>query len=110
MTARFDAIARGMPEFYFGRFDVRYDLLDDLKRGENFTVIEANGAGSEVTHIWDRKTRLFDAYRALFNQQRTLFEFGAANRARGFTGIGPLHLLRLWLRERRLTRCYKEPG
>jgi len=108
MEERFESIARGMPEFYFGRFDVRYASLDDLKRGESFVLIEVNGAGSEATHIWDRNTRLRDAYKALFEQQRMLFEFGAANRARGFSAIRLIPCLRLWLRQFWLTRSYRE--
>lgn len=108
MEARFDAIARGMPEFYFGRFDVRYDSLEDLRAGRNFWLIEVNGAGSEATHIWDNSTRLGDAYRFLFFQQRTLFEFGAANRARGFSSVNAFRLLGLAMKQARLGRSYLE--
>ncbi len=108
MEERFDAIARGMPEFYFGRFDVRYDDLEELRAGRNFHLIEVNGAGSEATHIWDKTTRLSDAYRFLFFQQRTLFEFGAANRARGFSSVNAFRLLRLALKQARLGRAYLE--
>ncbi len=108
MEERFDAISQGMPEFYFGRFDVRYDSLDDLKAGRNFHLIEVNGAGSEATHIWDKTTRLRDAYQFLFFQQRTLFEFGAANRARGFSSVNAFHLLGLAMKQARLGRSYLE--
>lgn len=110
MEARFDAIARGMPEFYFGRFDVRYSSLEDLKRGENFVLIEANGAGSEATHIWDRQARLRDAYKALFEQLRMAFEIGAANRARGFSTTGLFTVLGLCLKQARLMRRYADPS
>ncbi|MBI1217171.1 MAG: D-alanine--D-alanine ligase [Rhodobacteraceae bacterium] len=108
MEARFDAISQGMPEFYFGRFDVRYDSLDDLRAGTNFWLIEVNGAGSEATHIWDKTTKLRDAYDFLFFQQRTLFEFGAANRARGFSSVNAFRLLGLALKQARLGRAYLE--
>ncbi len=97
-----------MPEFYFGRFDVRYDSLEDLRAGRNFWLIEVNGAGSESTHIWDRTTRLRDAYSFLFFQQRTLFEIGAANRARGFSSVNAFRLLGLALKQARLGRSYVE--
>ena len=108
MEARFDAISQGMPEFYFGRFDVRYDSLDDLRAGRNFWLIEVNGAGSEATHIWDKTTKLRDAYDFLFFQQRTLFEFGAANRARGFSSVNAFRLLGLAMKQARLGRAYLE--
>lgn len=108
MEERFDAIARGMPEFYFGRFDIRYDDIEDLRAGRNFHLIEVNGAGSEATHIWDNTTKLGDAYKFLFFQQRTLFEFGAANRARGFSSVNAFRLLGLALKQARLGRSYLE--
>lgn len=106
MTERFDGIARDIPEFYFGRFDVRFSSLAALKRGEDFTIIEVNGAGSEATHIWDRRTRLIEAYRTLFKQVEYLFEIGNLNRARGFRPAGPIDLLRLCDRQRRLMARY----
>lgn len=68
-------IARQIPEFYFGRFDVRYKDEVSLKKGE-FQIIEINGAGSEATHIWDANTKLIDAYTTLFQQWRLIFEIG----------------------------------
>lgn len=88
MRARFDAIARAVPEFWFGRFDVRFGDFADLQRGEGFTIVEVNGAGSESTHIWDSRTTLLAAYRALFRQFDLLWRIGAANRRRGFRPEG----------------------
>lgn len=84
MSERFDAIARSIPEFWFGRFDVRFAEIDDLRRGEGFTIVEVNGAGAESTHIWDSRTTLRAAYAALFRQYAALWRIGAHNRRRGF--------------------------
>jgi hypothetical protein len=83
MEARFEAIARAIPEFHFGRFDIRFADFTQVQAGEGFTIVEVNGAGAESTHIWDRKTSLWKAWRDLMRQYRWLFEIGAANRARG---------------------------
>lgn len=80
---RFHEIAAEMPEYYFGRFDVRFRDIESFQRGENFKIIEANGASSEETHIWDPNGRLIDAYRTLFDQFRLVFEIGDLNRRRG---------------------------
>ncbi|HEY0524578.1 MAG TPA: D-alanine--D-alanine ligase [Stellaceae bacterium] len=106
MTDRIDRIAREVPEFYFGRFDVRFRTIEDLRRGEGFRIIEYNGAGSEATHIWDRDTRLLDAWRTLLGHGRLAFEIGARNRVRGFRPTAPMTLLRLWRNEKRLMRLY----
>ena len=41
--ARLDAIACSMREFHYGRFRLRFASIDELARGENFSVIEING-------------------------------------------------------------------
>ncbi len=56
MEARFDEIAQRLPEFHFGRFDVRFERFADVQQGRGFTIVEVNGAGAESTHIWDRRT------------------------------------------------------
>jgi hypothetical protein len=42
-----------IPEFYYGRLDIRYESRELLEQGKSFSVIEVNGAGSEPTHIYD---------------------------------------------------------
>ncbi len=76
LTQTIDRLAKKMPDFYFGRFDVRYESTESLMRGEGFQIVEINGAGAEATHIWDSNTRLVDAYKTLFFQWETLFEIG----------------------------------
>ena len=106
LLERCHEIASSMPEFYFGRFDVRFHDLRAFLRGEGFRIIEINGAGAEATHIWDAAVRLSDAYNTLFEQFRILFEIGAANRRRGHKPIGVLRFLREALAYRRLARRY----
>ncbi len=108
LTARIDEIARSMPEFYFGRFDVRYGNLAELRQGRGFSIIEVNGAGSEATHIWDPGTTLREAYRAQFHHYASAFRIGAANRALGAKPTPLGELLRAWGTQRRLMGLY--PG
>lgn len=71
-----ETLVRQIPEFYFGRLDIRYLNQADLKNGINFKIVEINGAGSEATHIWDPQTRLIEAYRVLYAQWELLFKIG----------------------------------
>lgn len=77
LLEKIDSISNRIPEFYFGRFDVRYENNESLKLGRSFKIVELNGAGSEATHIWDRKTSLREAYRVLFQQWGVAFEIGS---------------------------------
>ncbi len=84
LTERIDQIAKSIPEFWFGRFDVRFKSIDSFMQGEEFSIIEINGAGAEAIHIWDPDVTLGEAYRALFEQQSLMFEVARRNRKRGF--------------------------
>ncbi|MBI1291611.1 D-alanine--D-alanine ligase [bacterium] len=98
------AVADSMSEFYFGRYDIKFRDLESLKRGEDFLIVEINGASAESTHIWDASMTLWGAYRALFEQFSVLFRIGNENRRRGFKPIGGLAILkdfRTYLRQRR---------
>jgi hypothetical protein len=106
MEARFDAIAKALPEFHFGRFDVRFDRFTEVQLGRGFTILEINGAGAESTHIWDRRTGLLQAWRDLMRQYRWLFEIGAANRSRGFKPMRWAEFKAAYRREKALTPLY----
>ena len=108
LERRFDEIARSISGFHFGRFDVRFADLPALQRGEEFLVVEINGAGAESTHIWDPAAKLTDAYATLFTQFRTLFQIGDANRRLGHRPLGPVRLLKDVFDYHRVARHY--PG
>ncbi len=84
LDKRFDAIAKSMTEFYFGRFDIKFRSLDMLMKGEEFRIFEINGAGAEAIHVWDASTPLHKMYRELFRYQSLMFEISDLNRKRGF--------------------------
>jgi len=109
LRERFDAIARDIPEFYFGRFDVRFGNLDRFLAGEDFTILEVNGAGAEALHIWDPGSSLLRAYATLFRQHRLAFEIGARNRRRGFRPMPLAALARLRRQQERLRKAYRDP-
>ena len=110
LSARFDAISRSMPEFHYGRYDIRFASVAALEAGEDFRIIEINGAGSESISAWDPGTPLRAVYRRLLAHQRMLFEIGAANRARGFHTPGFRAILRAAWKQRRLIRRYPASG
>ena len=106
MQARFDEISQRLPEFYFGRYDIRFADFAEVQQGKNFTIVEVNGAGAESTHIWDRKTTLFKAWLDLFKQYRLLFKTGYLNRKRGFKPISIKSFWRGYKLEKSLTTRY----
>ncbi|MCP1610823.1 hypothetical protein J2848_002490 [Azospirillum lipoferum] len=106
LTARFDEIADQMPGFHFGRFDVRFASVERLAVGEDFRIIEVNGAGAEAIHMWDPEFRLGDAYATLFHQQALMFEVADACRAAGAQPLTALELVRYQRRQQTLLPLY----
>jgi hypothetical protein len=106
LTDAVERLARSMPDFFFGRIDVRFASTASLRRGLGFRVIEINGAGSEATHIWDPATKLLDAWRTQFFHYGAAFRIGAANRRRGFLASGARTMYRDWMNQRRLMALY----
>lgn len=93
MRDLFDDMTKEIPEFYFGRIDIRFKDMSDLETGENLKILEINGATGEVTHVWDSKNTLKQAYKDLAAQYKLLYQIGAKNKKRGFK---PTSLFTLW--------------
>ena len=93
MTEAFDRIAKDIEGFYFGRFDVRFADLEALKCGEDFTIIEYNGASSEPTHVRDSRTPARKVWHDFMEHWRYAYEIGAEHRAKG---VRPASLSEIW--------------
>ena len=106
LAARVDAIMQDIPDFHFGRLDVRFESSAALRAGERFRIIEINGVGSEATHIWDPGTTLRTAYLDQFRHYRRAFEIGADMRTRGARPSGVFELFSYWRLQRRLMASY----
>ena len=88
LQQQLDNILGGLPEFYYGRLDIKFPDTDSLERGEGLEIVEINGASSESLHIWDSGAKLKDAWKALLFQYGSLFRIGAKNRQLGFPHTG----------------------
>lgn len=106
LEAVIDQISREIPDFYFGRFDIRFRSVAELQEGRGFRIVELNGAGAEMLHIWAGGGTLWNAWRALSRQYRALFAIGAAMRRRGHRPVGLIGMMRLQRQQERLRRTY----
>lgn len=110
LTERFNGIAGSMPEFYYGRFDVRFESTELLKEGKGFSIIEINGAGAEAIQAWDPNVPLFRLYREFFKAQSLLFKVASMNRARGFKPMSIRDFLKAIKRQNKLIDSYPPAG
>ena len=49
LTRVIDRISRKIPNFYIGRYDIRFSNLRDLKKGKNFMILELNTTNASPT-------------------------------------------------------------
>jgi hypothetical protein len=75
-----DKICQQIPEFYYGRLDIRFSSWDELSEGKKFSIIELNGAGSEPTHMYDPKHSLFSAWRIIIQHWNILYKISTLNK------------------------------
>lgn len=78
-----DEVCQQIPSFYFGRLDIRYNTIEELKNGKNFKIIELNGAGSEPTHIYDPNNSLIFAWKEIIRHLKLLYKISSCNHAKG---------------------------
>lgn len=93
---RIDQISQTIPGFFIGRYDIRYSSDEDLLRGENFKIIELNGAASEATNIYDERNSLLTAYKTLYRQWELVYSIGRTNRNLGHRPPSFIDFLKDW--------------
>lgn len=108
MSEKIDQLMKQIPEFYYGRLDIKFRDLASLKEGNHIEIVEINTASSESLHIWDRRATFVGAVKSLLFQYKTLFLLGAENRRRGYRTPKLSTLLKAWKKELELTRQYPE--
>lgn len=106
LTRKLDEILKDVDGYYYGRLDIKFADIESFMGGENFSILEMNGASSEATHIWDRNTKLPEIFSTLLKQYRILFEIGALQKKRGFKSPTIRALLKAWREEKALTQHY----
>lgn len=84
LTIVIDQMCQQIPDFYFGRMDLMYESWEDLVNGNNFSIVELNGAGSEPTHIYDPKHSLFFAWYELTRHITYMYQISVQNHHNGF--------------------------
>ncbi|WP_460049529.1 D-alanine--D-alanine ligase [Sessilibacter sp. MAH2] len=108
LNARINEIMSDLPEFYYGRLDIKFPSLEELQAGKGIEIVEINTASSESLHIWDSDTSFSYALKSLLYQYKTLFTLGSQNRKRGYRTPGVGEFYKHWLKERRLKEFYPE--
>jgi len=79
----FDDLSHYTDKFYYGRYDIKCMSIEDLKNGENFSILEFNGCGAEPNHIYDANMKLGKAYREILKHWKILYDISKYNHENG---------------------------
>jgi hypothetical protein len=87
LTAVFDKMSKEIKGFYFGRYDLLCNSIDDLKNGKSFLIVELNGSGAEPSHIYDPSFSFFKAQQVLAQHYNFMYQAAIANNKKGIASM-----------------------
>ncbi len=83
LVSVFDSISHRIDDFFYGRYDILCNSIQDLKNGKNYFILEYNGCGAEPNHIYDTGYSLSAAYKEILKHWKALFLISRYNRLHG---------------------------
>lgn len=76
-----DTLSSHIPEFYYGRYDIKADSIADIQRG-NFKVLELNAAIGEPAHMYDPNNSIYKGYSILLSFWQKMATIAQQNKSR----------------------------
>ena len=89
MEAAFDKIGLQMKDIYYGRFDLKCDGIEKVKKGEGIRVLEFNGIASEPAHIYDPGYSIMQAFKDIFDHWKIIYKISKVQMGKG---VKPMRL------------------
>lgn len=83
LTQKIDEISNQIPGFYYGRFDILCQSIEELIQGKHFYILELNGAGAEPAHIYQPGYSFFKAQKDIFWHINRMHTIATANHNNG---------------------------
>ena len=82
LVSVFDDISKKIDGFYYGRYDLKFNTIEEMEDGINFKIVELNGINSEPVH------------KDFFTHMRYMYEISEENKLRGIQRTGAI---RFWV-------------
>ena len=79
----FDDLSNYTKHFYYGRYDIKCQSVEDLKQGKKFSILEYNGSGAEPHHIYGDGNNLIQAYKIVLHHWKVLYKISKLNYKKG---------------------------
>lgn len=83
LTTLFDKISLHSKHFYYGRYDIKCASVESLKNGKDFSILEYNGAGAGIQHIYGNGLSLWKACMTILDHWEMLFRISVHNHQKG---------------------------
>jgi hypothetical protein len=106
LLALFDGLSYA-GDFYFGRYDIKCQSIEDLKKGKNFSILEFNGSGAEPHHVYGNGNSLVEAITILLAHWEVLRRIAVLNHKKGIPYWGFREGIRHLLKARKHFRILK---
>lgn len=78
-----DKISLSINDFFYGRYDIMCNSIEDLQNGKNFVILEYNGCGAEPNHFYDTGYTLTGAWKEILKHWKILYEISSYNHKQG---------------------------
>jgi hypothetical protein len=79
----FDRLNNESNNLYYGRYDMKCASIEELKKGNNFWILEFNGAGAAPQSIYDCGMRYGKALAVIIDHWHDLYKIGKINHKKG---------------------------
>ncbi len=70
-------------DFFYGRYDIMCNTIEELKQGKNFVILEYNGCGAEPNHFYDTGYTLTNAWKEILKHWKVLYQISRYNYKNG---------------------------
>lgn len=80
-----DKISLGINDFFYGRYDIMCNSIEELKQGKNFLILEYNGCGAEPNHFYDTGYTLLGAWNEILKHWKILSKISRYNHKQGIS-------------------------
>jgi len=79
----FDNISHKAQDFYYGRYDIKCSSIEALKNGVDFSILEYNGAGAGIQHVYGNNLSLWQACYTILQHWKMLYRISVYNNKKG---------------------------
>lgn len=76
----FDNLSNHSRHFYYGRYDVKCESLEALREGRNFSILEYNGSGAGIQHVYGNRLSLWRACYTIVKHWEKLYQISRYNK------------------------------